>query len=134
MRFLFHPQVVHFPVALWLTSFLFDLLYARSGQPFYALASRYLIGLGLLGAGVAIATGFVDYIPLVAEGVGTAFVAQHRVHSVLAYVSTAVYGVIFVVRWRGWVASRRAYVALAAVGAVLIAATGYLGGELRRVM
>lgn len=134
MPFLFHPQVVHFPVALWLTSFLFDLLYARSGQPFYATASRYLIGLGLLGAAVAIVTGFVDYVPLVAEGVGQAFIDQHRTHSFLAYASTVVYGMIFVVRWRGRATSRAAYVGMAAVGAGLIAATGYLGGEIRRVM
>lgn len=121
-------------MALWLTSFLFDLLYARSGQPFYATASRYLIGLGLLGAAVAIGTGFVDYLPLVAEGVGQAFVDQHRTHSLLAYASTALYGLIFVVRWRGRKTSRTAYVGMAVAGAVLIAATGYLGGEIRRVM
>lgn len=136
MRFLFHPLVVHFPVALWLTSFLFDLVHARTGESFYATASRYLIGLGLLGAAVAIVTGFVDYVPLVAEGVGAAFINQHRTHSILAYTSAVVYGMIFVVRWRGRgrAASRGRYLAMAAVGAALIAATGYLGGELRRVM
>lgn len=134
MPFLYHPLVVHFPVALWLTSFLFDLLYARTGEPFYATASRYLIGLGLLGASVAIVTGFVDYVPLVAEGVGQAFIDQHRTHSVLAYASTVVYGMIFIVRWRGRAMSRGVYAGMAIAGAALIAATGYLGAEIRRVM
>jgi len=134
MPFLFHPLVVHFPVALWLTSFLFDLVYAGTSQPFFAVASRYLIGLGILGAAAAIVTGFVDYLPLVAQGVGQAFIDQHRQHSVLAYAATALYAGIFLLRWRGRTMARVPYVTLAAAAAVLIAITGYLGGEIRRVM
>lgn len=133
MRFLFHPLVVHFPVALWLTSFLFDLLHARTKARFFLTASTYLIGLGLIGATVSIVTGFVDYIPLVAEGVGQAFVDQHRVHSVLAYASTLVYLGIFLVRWRRPM-SGTVYLGSAFLGAALIAITGYFGGEIRRVM
>ncbi len=133
MRFLFHPLVVHFPVALWLTSFLFDLLHARMKARFFLTASTYLIGLGLIGATVSIVTGFVDYIPLVAEGVGQAFVDQHRVHSVLAYASTLVYLGIFLVRWRRPM-SGAVYLGSALLGAALIAITGYFGGEIRRVM
>src|SRR5574337_1331867 len=88
MPLLFHPLVVHFPVALWLTSFLFDVLGLRRKQPFFAAVSRYLIGLGLLGAAVSMAAGFVDYGALVAGGIGQAFVDQHRVHSTLAYGTT----------------------------------------------
>jgi len=134
MPFLYHPLVVHFPVALWLVSFLFDVQYARTAERFYATASRYLIGLGLAGAAVAIAAGFADYLPLVAQGVGQAFIARHRVHSVLAYASTLLYAAIFILRWRGRAMTRGIYLAMAAAGAVLIAATGYLGGEIRRVM
>jgi len=134
MPFLFHPLIVHFPVALWLTSFLFDLLYAGTSQRFFALASRYLIGLGVLGAAAAIIAGFADYLPLVAQGVGQAFVDQHRRHSLLAYLATAVYAGLFLLRWRGRTMARGPYVTLAGVGAILIALTAYLGGEIRRVM
>jgi uncharacterized membrane protein len=133
MPFLWHPLVVHFPVALWLTSFLFDLLYVRTGERFYGLAARYLIGLGLLGASLAVVSGFADYRPLVAQGIGQAFVDRHRLHSLLAYAATVVYLALFLLRWRrrlqgGWLLT------LAAAGAALIAVTGYLGGEIRRVM
>jgi uncharacterized membrane protein len=134
MPFLYHPLVVHFPVALWLTSFLFDVGFAATRDRFYALASRFLIGLGLLAALVAIVAGFVDYIPLVNQGVGSAFVAAHRVHSVLAYTSTAIYAVLFVARLRGRGLATGPYLAGGLLGAVIIAATGYLGGEIRRVM
>ena len=134
MPFLYHPLVTHFPVALWLTSFLFDVGYTATRDRFYATASRILIGLGLLAAAVSIVAGFVDYIPLVNQGVGSAFVAQHRVHSVLAYASTVVYALLFFVRRRGRGMTTGPYLGGALLGAVLIAATGYLGGEIRRVM
>lgn len=134
MRFLYHPGIVHFPVALWLTSFLFDLLYARTKERFFATASSYLIGLGLLGAAAAIVTGFMDFLPLVREGVGQAFINLHRVHSVLAYSTTLVYLGILLTRWRRRPLSTAAYLGPALVGAVLIAIVGYLGGEVRRVM
>lgn len=134
MRFLFHPLVVHFPVALWLTSFVFDLLYVRTRERLFATGSTYLVGLGLLGAAVSIVTGFVDYIPLVAEGVGQAFVDQHRVHGFLAYAATAVYAAIFAARWKWKRIPTVVYLGSAAVAAVLIAVTGYLGAEVRRVM
>ena len=134
MPFLYHPLVVHFPVALWLTSFLFDVGYAATRDRFYAVASQLLIGLGLLAAAVSIVAGFVDYIPLVNQGVGAAFVQQHRVHSVLAYASTVIYALLWVMRRRGRGMSARPYLAGALLGAALIAATGYLGGEIRRVM
>jgi uncharacterized membrane protein len=134
MPFLYHPLVVHFPVALWLTSFLFDVGYAATRDRFYATASRLLIGLGLLAAVVSIVSGFVDYIPLVNQGIGSAFVAQHRTHSVLAYASTVVYAVLFFARGRGRGMTTGPYLTGAFLGALLIAAVGYLGGEIRRVM
>lgn len=134
MRVLFHPLVVHFPVALWLTSFVFDLLFMKTRQRFFATASSYLMGLGLLSAGVSIALGFVDYIPLVAEGVGQAFIDRHRTHSYLAYAATITYGGIFLARWRWRVMPPVLYVSTAAVAAVLIALTAWFGGEIRRVM
>lgn len=134
MRFLYHPLLVHFPIALWLTSFLFDLLFVRTRERFFATASTYLIGLGLAGAAVSIVTGFIDYVPLVAEGVGQAFVDQHRVHSVLGYVTTAVYTGILLARRRWRAMPQALYLGIGAIAAVLIAMTGILGAEMRRVM
>lgn len=134
MPFLVHPLVVHFPVALWLTSALFDVLFLRSGDQGHLRASQWLVGLGLLGAAAAVVSGYVDYLPLVAQGIGPEFVSRHRVHQLVAAVATVVYLVSFLARWRRPGLSRAAFVALMVVGAALIAATGYIGGELRRVM
>jgi len=133
LRFLYHPLIVHFPIALWLTSALFDALYLRSGDRFYERASRLLIGLGLLGAVASSILGFVDFRPLVAEGIGQAFVDKHRVHSVLAYGATLIYLVSFLMRRRPTV-SRATITVLMVLGAGLIAATGYIGADVRGVM
>ncbi|MDR7481378.1 MAG: DUF2231 domain-containing protein [Armatimonadota bacterium] len=134
MPFLVHPLIVHFPVALWLTSALFDVLFLRSGDLGHLRASQWLVGLGLLGAVASVASGYVDYLPLVAQGIGQEFVTQHRVHQLVAAAATGVYLVSFLARWRRPALSRPVFVGLAVLGAVLIAATGYIGGELRRVM
>ena len=133
MVFLYHPLIVHFPVALWMTSALFELLYLVRRENLYATVARFLIGLGLLGAAVAIASGWVDLTRQVGLGVGTGILIQHRIHSVLAYGATALYLAVFLGRWRradvpGWT------VVLSLVGAAVIAAAAFYGGELRRVM
>lgn len=133
-NFLFHPPLVHFPVALWLTSALFDLLYLRRGERFHFRAAQVLIGLGLLGAAMAIGLGWVDYLAQVKQDVGQAFIDRHKKHQAVAYVATAVYSISFLVRWRKPNVSRAWITILMIVGAILIAATGYLGGDLRLVM
>jgi uncharacterized membrane protein len=132
VTFLFHPQTVHFPIALFLTATLFDFVYLFNRRDVFLLMSFYLIGLGLAGAAVSIVLGYVDLTKQVALGVGTGVLIQHRLHSLLAYAATAVYVLTFIGRWRrgmrGWLYP------FSLAGAVLIAITGYVGGELRRVM
>lgn len=134
MQFLYHPMAVHFPIALWTTSFLFDVLYGLSRQVFFQTGSRYLVGLGLAGAVVSGALGFVDYRPLVQQGVGQAFIDMHRIHSFLAYATTVLYAVIFWARLRWRAMPMGVYVVLGLVGATMITLTGYYGGEVRGVM
>jgi uncharacterized membrane protein len=134
MSQLFHPLVVHFPIALWLTSGLFDLLYVLRAEEFHYRAARLLIGLGLLGALVAIATGFADLGRFSAEELGQAFLDRHRVHQLFSFASTFAYAASFALRTRRVVLGRRALVGVMVAGAALIAWTGWLGGELRMVM
>ncbi len=130
--YLFHAPVTDFPVALWLTSFLFDLLGWWRPRELYRTMALWLVGLGLVGALAAVGTGYYDYVRLVREGVGTAFVQQHSLHSTFAYAASVTYLVSFFLRTRA--PSSRAIPALSILGALLIGITGFLGGELRKVM
>jgi uncharacterized membrane protein len=131
---LLHPLAVHFPLALWLTSALFDVLAWRREDPLYGRAARWLVTLGLLGAFLSITLGWIDLLAQEREGVGMGLVLRHRLHSGVAYVATLMYGLNY--GWRWWTANRLSVtlLTLSLVGAVLVAITGYLGGALRGVM
>ena len=131
---LLHPLAVHFPLALWLTSALFDVLAWRREDSLYRRAAFWLVGLGLLGAVLSIALGWVDLLAQESAGVGAGIVIRHRVHSVAAYVATAVYGMNFGWRWRTQNRVSAILLALSLTGAVLVTIAGYLGGDLRGVM
>ena len=131
---LIHPLVVHFPIALWLASTLFDVLARWRTDPMFPRAAYWLVGLGLIGAALAIALGWADLFSLEAQGVGTAVVTKHGYHSWTAYGATAVYLANFVWRWRTDNRAAGRLLPLSLLGAALIAATGYLGGDLRNVM
>ena len=60
-----HPMVVHFPTALFPTSFLFDLLSWGIAEPVLVKVAFYNIAVGLLGSLLAILTGLVDYFGMV---------------------------------------------------------------------
>lgn len=131
---LFHLGLIHFPIALWLTSVLFDLLYLFRPQDYYARVSFQLTGLGLLGAAGAIAAGWLDLLRLNEQGgMGGPALLQHNRHSFLAYGTTAVFLISFLTRWRQ-ASIRNWNVALGIIGALLVLITSFFGGELRRAM
>jgi uncharacterized membrane protein len=132
---LIHPLVVHFPIALWLTGTLFDVMgWRRRDVALYRDMAFWLVGLGLLGAGASILFGWTDLLDQKRQGVGTALLLRHNLHSWLAYAGTAVYLAIFLWRWRTGNRLTTVLLLLSLLGAGLVAATGYLGGEMRTVM
>ena len=133
-RMLFHPNVVHFPIALWLTSTFFDLLGLRREKAVFRETAFWLVGLGLVGAAVSILLGWTDLLAQERQGVGTGLLLRHRAHSWLAYCSTAAYLGVFVWRWRTENRLTPGALLLSLLGAGLVAAAGYLGGEMRNVM
>jgi uncharacterized membrane protein len=131
---LIHPLVVHFPVALWLTSLLFDLMAWRRDDVAHRRAAHWLVGLGLLTAAVSIAVGWMDLLAYERGGVDPKFVRRHWIHSLPAYAATVLYLANFLYRWRTANRLSGALLLLSVLGAVLIAATGFLGGLLREAM
>jgi len=132
---LIHPLVVHFPIAFWLASTLFDVLGSRRREAgLFREMAFWLVGLGLLGAAASILFGWTDLLDQMRQGVGTGLLLRHRVHSWLGYLSTAVFLGIFVWRWRTSNRLNPALVLLSLLGAGLITITGYLGGDMRSVM
>ncbi len=52
-----HPQVVHFPIAIFITYMLFEFLSVTTGKEYFSKSAQILLFLGILGALVAVFTG-----------------------------------------------------------------------------
>jgi len=62
LRLPIHPIVVHFPIALFTTALIFDLIsFSNAGTPF-AIAAYYTIWAGVISGIIAIFFGFVEYL------------------------------------------------------------------------
>jgi len=57
-----HPMLVPFPIAFFIGAFLSDLASLQSDHAFWARASAWLLGAGLLGALLAAAAGLADFL------------------------------------------------------------------------
>jgi uncharacterized membrane protein len=120
-----HPSLVPLPIGLLTAAAASDLMAARSDDPFWPRASRYLLGAGLATGAAAGAVGAIDYYGLgrprkVPEG------RWHARGNVLAMALTA--GNLAMRTSRSDVP--RSGLALSAAVAGLLGVTGALGGEL----
>jgi uncharacterized membrane protein len=57
-----HPLLVAFPIAFLIGALLTDLAFQGTGDAFWARASTWLIGAGLVSGALAAVAGFVDFI------------------------------------------------------------------------
>src|ERR1044072_6321067 len=62
-----HPMLVVFPVGLFATAVVFDILYLRSGNEVIHTVSYYMIAAGILGALLAPIFGFIACLGLPAN-------------------------------------------------------------------
>jgi len=59
-----HPMVVPFPIAFLVGALVTDIVFMRVGDPFWARASQWLIGAGLVMGAVAAVLGLVDFLTI----------------------------------------------------------------------
>ena len=56
-----HPMVIPFPIAAFVGALATDIAFARTGNAFWAEASQWLLGVGVVMALVAAIGGFTDF-------------------------------------------------------------------------
>lgn len=56
-----HPMLVHYPIALWTTSVITDVVFYFHRNSSLVLISKYLIAAGIVGALLAALPGIVDW-------------------------------------------------------------------------
>jgi len=116
-----HPMLTDIPIGAWTMATALDFTLGDSG----ALASRQLVGIGVLGAIPTAASGASDW--------SDTFGASQRiglVHAVSNVAATVLQASSWVVRGRG---HRNVGVALSAAGLGIVLGSSYLGGHLTLV-
>jgi uncharacterized membrane protein len=125
-----HPMLVHFPVALYPTSLVFDVLshLADDGNPFVRGAFT-LIVIALVVSVLAVAAGFADFLPI-ENGTRTWRVAV--LHMTLQLVTSGLFLANAVLRGRDLdvTATPTGPIILSLVGLLTLTLGSALGGEL----
>jgi uncharacterized membrane protein len=57
-----HPMLVGFPIAFFVATLASDLIFWGTGNPFWAAASLWLLGAGLIMAALAAVAGLIDFL------------------------------------------------------------------------
>lgn len=122
-------MLVVFPLGLLLTGVVFDIASLMTGGPTPRLVAFYLIAAGIVGALPAAVPGFIDYLTLRGEA---ARVATWHLVLNLAVVAIFLTSLLLRTRWgEAWVpVGSRLPQALSIVGALVLIASGWLGGHL----
>jgi uncharacterized membrane protein len=125
-----HPMLIPFPIALWVFSFIMDVLFLWRGDGLWYLLAKYTLAGGIVGALAAALPGIIDYFGIKDRKVSKV-AAWHARINVLA---TLVFAVSLFFRTRYGVdyvgGSISIPTALSGFGVLLIAISGWLGGEL----
>jgi uncharacterized membrane protein len=128
-----HPVIVHFPIALFIMSAVFEVLALWRKQPAFASVAYF----NLLGAAISIpftiATGLAAWQWQLE---GATLKGNLRLHLVFALTTATIILLLFWRRYRlrtNGQSPRTGYFALMAVGLLMITLTGHLGGILSGV-
>lgn len=124
-----HPIIVHFPVALFATALIFDLMsFTSVGTPF-AFAAYYVIWVGLLAGLIAIFFGFVEYFYEAPPGSDVFWTAT--MHAVSAVITETIFIVNVSLRYNGIIAPIPIEaLVLSVVGTGFVALTNILGSTM----
>jgi uncharacterized membrane protein len=126
-----HPMFVHYPIALWTTSVITDLIFYFNRNSSLMLISKFLIAAGILGAILAAIPGLIDWTGITepaAKTIGT----RHLILNVSALV---LFGVSLYLRMKNYGAALVGFhlkipFAVSFVGWLLMAISASLGGKL----
>lgn len=125
-----HPMLIPFPLALWTTSFVVDILFYFLRHPTLLVIAKFMIAAGCVGALAAAIPGFIDWLAIKNGDVKK--VANW--HARLNVIALVVFAISFFLRLGSYseLVGRKLTVPflLSLVGMILITISGWLGGEL----
>jgi len=125
-----HPMLIPFPLALWATSFVVDVLFYFLRHPTLLVISKFLIAAGCIGAVAAAIPGIIDWLAIKNGDVKK--VANW--HARLNIAALVVFAISLFLRLSSYseLVGRNLTIPflLSLVGVILISISGWLGGDL----
>ena len=123
-----HPMLVAFPIALFVTGFIFDLIAVATTQPRLWAAGWYCIIGGLVGGFVAAVPGLIDYVSIVPPKSSGA--SRGLLHGGLNALILLLFIAIAVLRGSADTQPSALALILQAIGIVGLGISGWLGATL----
>jgi len=125
-----HPMLVAFPIGLWITSFVIDVIFYFERNTTLPLVSKLMIAAGLLGAVAAAIPGLIDWLSIKDAAVKRIadWHARLNITAVIVFAASLYFRMRIGAHWVNW--NMRLPVILSALGVVLIGISGWLGGAL----
>lgn len=124
-----HPMLISFPIGLWIFSLVCDLVYLGGGQAgIWATVALYSMVGGFVGALAAAVPGFVDLVSLTERAVKKIALT----HMTINLIVVALYAVNIWLRFND-PANTAVGIVLSVIGVGMLAASGWLGGEMVHV-
>jgi len=125
-----HPILIPFPLALWVTSFASDVLFYFLRHPTLLVISKFLLAAGCLGGLAAAIPGIIDWLSI-KDGEVRTVANWHARLNVIALIVFAISLFLRMGSYSHFVGHRLTIpFLLSLIGVILIAISGWLGGEL----
>ena len=125
-----HPMLIPFPFALWVTSFIVDVLFYFLRHPTLLIIAKFMIAAGCIGAVAAAIPGIIDWLSI-RNGEVKRVANWHARLNIAALVVFAISLFLRMARYSDFVGRRLTIpFLLSLVGIILISISGWLGGEL----
>lgn len=120
-----HPMLVPLPIGLWIFSLVSDVVYSQSGDVVWDRMAFYTMAGGVVGGLIAALPGFIDFLSLSDPRVKRVALT----HMLLNLTVVALYVVNLWLRTTS-ASGAAAPLALSIVAVLMLAVSGWLGGEL----
>jgi uncharacterized membrane protein len=125
-----HPMLIPFPLALWTTSFVVDVLFYFLRHPTLLVIAKFMIAAGCLGAIAAAIPGIIDWLAI-KNGDVKKVANWHARLNIAALVVFAISLFLRLGRYSDLVGRKLTIpFLLSLAGMILISISGWLGGEL----
>src|SRR5918992_49692 len=91
-----HPMFVHFPIAFYLATLVFDVMTRLNPDPALVRAGSYLLVGAALSTVILVITGLVDYLSMVPRSSKRRTETTHMLSNIIAF---ALFATSLVLRW-----------------------------------